>query len=240
MAKKLYFNVSYDGSPVGFQLGCITLNSELSEMREPGESKMDRFIRSMFDSGLVNFSFGEIPKEITGIQRSVYFVLSKRTKLKDEEGRTWYISMCYVDSDAPSVQSLREWWMETSLLNSTRISEDVRKDILKSLFIIDKFNTFGYTINQKYLSFYKMHAFLVNENINLRDISMVVGKKETEKYYIIFSSNTKGVENLWNEYSEDSFYTNEKRISVNEKTTVVRYGKKKKNIKNFLERISRK
>lgn len=81
----LYYNCSYDNSPVGFCIGKIPeVNSKdllPGIVSELSKENIDPFIRKCFESGLIRNAYGKIPSEGSNVDD--YFFIKKKMLRKD-------------------------------------------------------------------------------------------------------------------------------------------------------------
>ena len=85
---KLYCYCSYDGSPVGFQLGTCEWGGVQEEMCALSKNGIDPFVRACFENGLVRSGLGKIPNR----ERQAYFMLVKKLVGKKENVQ-YYINL---------------------------------------------------------------------------------------------------------------------------------------------------
>ena len=150
----IYFNCSYDNSPVGFQIGKL---SEIHSTNIVPECNMDlsekninAFIRKCFESGLIRSAYGKIladilfissdpntPKSFIYIVSSEYFFIKKKM-IHKIDGCNYYMNIAMTGL---------KWEEFTTLMDDSNISvqEDLAKLIADGI-KKDETNIFGYTI----------------------------------------------------------------------------------------------
>ena len=136
----IYFNCSYDNSPVGFQIGKL---SEIHSTNIVPECNMDlsekninAFIRKCFESGLIRSAYGKMPSDLSESDGEYFFI--KKKMIHKIDGCNYYMNIAMTGL---------KWEEFTTLMDDSNISvqEDLAKLIADGI-KKDDTNIFGYTI----------------------------------------------------------------------------------------------
>lgn len=133
----LYYYCSYDGSPVGFQIGFIdTKHIEDGLQKIPEQNyKKGIFIANCLESGLIQSGFGVVPQKDEE-KKPLYFIIKKKLLHKENE-KNYYINIAFISKK----------WDEFSTLLHGDCPEDKITATIGSSIIINKDSTFGYDID---------------------------------------------------------------------------------------------
>lgn len=133
----LYYYCSYDGSPVGFQIGFIdTSHTEDGLQKIPEQNyKKGIFIANCLECGLIQSGFGVVPQKDEE-KEHLYFIIKKKLLFKENE-KKYYINIAFITKQ----------WNEFSALLDGDCPEDKITATIKSSIIINKDSVFGYKID---------------------------------------------------------------------------------------------
>ena len=125
----LYYYCSYDGSPVGFNIGSIEASS-VKISTELNESTIPEFIKDCFESGIVREAAGKLPNQDV----NQYFAL-KKNMTAEKNNKKYYINIAVVYN------------YDDMRINqpSQVISRNFQKKICNTIIPSDS-NKFGYTV----------------------------------------------------------------------------------------------
>lgn len=136
----LYYNCSYDNSPVGFCIGRIS-NINLGDLQaenslELSKENVDPFIRKCFESGLIRTAYGKMPSELSQYKDD-YFILKKKMVQKEEKGN-YYMNIALAGLTWDQFSA----FMKYEIKDTSKVLADlVRKSIGQ-----DKNSAFGYHV----------------------------------------------------------------------------------------------
>lgn len=136
----LYYNCSYDNSPVGFCIGKIS-NINLGDLQpenslELSGENVDPFIRKCFESGVIRTAYGKMPSELSQYKDN-YFILKKKMIQKEENGN-YYMSIALAGLTWDQFSVLMKYEMKDT---NKVLADLVRKSIRQ-----DKNSAFGYHV----------------------------------------------------------------------------------------------
>lgn len=128
----LYYYCSYDGSPVGFNLGKIELQEHIPVVQELSDKNIDTFIRGCFETGILRSAFGKINNLNSDNE---YFLLKRKLVCKNNNC-TYYMNIAIVTD---------EWDQFCSLMTGN--DEDSRlAEIVMNSMVVSNNKEFGYSI----------------------------------------------------------------------------------------------
>ena len=136
----LYYNCSYDNSPVGFCIGKIS-HVNLGDLQpenilELSEKNIDPFIRKCFESGVIRTAYGKMPSELSQYKDD-YFILKKKMIQKEENGN-YYMNIALAGLTWDQFSA----FMKYEIKDTNKVLADlVRKSIRQ-----DTNSVFGYHV----------------------------------------------------------------------------------------------
>lgn len=129
----LYYYCSYDGSPVGFNLGKIELQEHIPVVQELSDTNIDTFIRGCFETGILRSAFGKI----NNLNSDNEYFLLKRKLVCKKDNCNYYMNIAIVTD---------EWNQFCSFMKGS--DEDNRlAEIVMNTMIVSNNEKFGYSIN---------------------------------------------------------------------------------------------
>lgn len=132
---QLYYNCNYSGSPAGFNLGKIILDSKMPDIVLLSEEGINPFIMDCFDFGTVRKACGVLPDD-----PSKYFILIKDLEAqgtKPEDPKEYWPNIALIADSKDQFIS----WLTKGDHSEQEIADTVR-DSMK----IDRTNHFGYVV----------------------------------------------------------------------------------------------
>lgn len=90
---QIYYYCSYEGSPSGYHIGKIQVDSCTHELQELNNDKIHPFIRQCFEDGRIRAGFGKLPERDGNQQK--YFLLKKKLNAT-RNGIKYYINFAIV------------------------------------------------------------------------------------------------------------------------------------------------
>lgn len=198
---KLYCYCSYDGSPVGFQMGVCQWDNAAKGRLNLSKEGVDPFIRACFESGLVRGGFGRIPNRA----ESEYFLLVKKLN-HAKETIQYYINVAITSNN---------WSDLVRMVNGD--SQALAKEIAQGMQPSSE-NEFGYLLDATGW-----------ENItfgNLCDSTPQMRRDVSENGSMYLALSTSNMERLTALADEIALGKNPSWCLAPHEKNVVRYGKK--------------